>query len=134
MDIDVQLDKTSSNLLTMEKPQKVKFRLTNMTKQVMKLQLKVLEAYQGDILICGCYPQISGKIDRAKDFEFELELLPRTCGVAGISGLRIYDTVSEKNYVFTNFKLDPKRCKTCTKRKQCEHISRELASFTIDYN
>ena len=126
------MDKEASKLLTMEKPQKVKFRLTNMTKQMMKLQLKVLDAYQSDILICGAHPQISGKIERAKDFEFELELLPRTCGVAGISGLRIYDTVSEKNYVFTTGKLDPEKLKRWSKRKACEHISRELASFTIE--
>ena len=93
--IDVQLvENPQSNRLTLEKPQKVKFRLTNMTPNYMKLQFKVIEANQGDIMICGCYPQISSKIEGHKSFDFELELLPRTCGVAKISGLKITDTIA----------------------------------------
>ena len=90
----------------------VTFRLHNMTKNYMKLQLSVNEVNQGDILICGCYPQISSKIEGFRSFDFQLELLPRTCGVAGISGLRIYDSISDKQY----------------------ELKKNFAQFTVDFN
>lgn len=78
----------------------------------MRLQLSILPDLQNtnEILICGCYPQIPGKIEGLKSIEFELELLPLTCGVGGISGLCIHDTISDKPYpldwTFAKFTVD----------------------------
>ena len=78
----------------------VTFRLHNMTQNHMKLQLSISEVYQGDILICGCYPQIPGTIEGYKSFDFQLELLPLKCGVGSISGLRIRDSRQDKQYEY----------------------------------
>jgi len=78
----------------------------------MRLQLSINadKEHQNEVLICGCYPQIPGKIDALKFIEFELELLPLVCGVGSISGLRILDMVSEKqyelDYPFARFTID----------------------------
>ena len=78
----------------------------------MRLQLSVNQDrdHQTEILICGCYPQIPGKIEGLKSIEFELELLPLACGVGGVSGLRILDMISGKHYeldsVFAKFTVD----------------------------
>ncbi len=66
----------------------------------MRLQLSVNNDrdYPNEIMICGCYPQIPGKIEGQKSIDFELELLPLVCGVGGISGLRILDMISSKQY------------------------------------
>ena len=84
--------------MILETPQKVQFRLHNLTKNYMRLQLSVNQDrdHQAEILICGCYPQIPGKIEGLKSIEFELELLPLACGVGGVSGLRILDMISGK--------------------------------------
>lgn len=62
------------------------------------------------MLICGCYPQIPGKIEGLKSIEFELELLPLVCGVGSVSGLRILDMISGKQYEldyhFAKFTID----------------------------
>ena len=79
----------------------------------MRLQLSVnQDREQGDVLICGCYPQIPGKIEGLKSIEFELELLPLICGVGGIQGLRILDMISGKQYEFDY----------------------QFARFTVDFN
>ena len=62
------------------------------------------------MLICGCYPQIPGKIEGLKSIDFELELLPLVTGVGSIQGLCILDTISEKqhelDYPFAKFTID----------------------------
>ena len=68
--------------------------------------------HQGEVLICGCYPQIPGKIEGLKSIDFELELLPLMSGVGSISGLRILDMISGKQYEFNN----------------------KFASFTVDFS
>lgn len=64
----------------------------------MKLQLQIIEKIQGDILICGCYPQILGKLEAFTSIDFQLEVFPITCGVASLSGLRIIDLRMDKTY------------------------------------
>ena len=97
---EIEIELVEPQRLTLEKPQKVQFRFHNLTKNYMRLQLLVNQDRdkQGDVLICGCYPQIPGKIEGLKSIEFELELLPMVCGVGSVSGLRILDMISGKQY------------------------------------
>lgn len=109
---DIQVDLVEQTRLTLETPQRVKFRLNNLTKNYMRLQLSVNQESQqlSDIVICGCYPQIPGKLEGNARIEFELELFPVKCGVGGIQGLRIRDTISGKQYEldyhFAKFTVD----------------------------
>lgn len=64
----------------------------------MKLQLGINEDTQNDIVICGCYPQVLGKLEAFKSIDFELELFPTVCGVASVSGLRIIESRQDKTY------------------------------------
>ena len=84
----------------MENPTFVTFRLLNQTKSKMKLKLSVDENNQSDILICGCYPQVIGTLDKFMTTEFKLELLPLTCGVGQISGLNVVDVISDIRWEF----------------------------------
>ena len=79
----------------------------------MRLQLSINQEQQhqhADVIICGCYPQIPGRIEGFKAIEIELELLPLVCGVGGVSGLRILDMISDKqyevDYQFARFTVD----------------------------
>jgi hypothetical protein len=69
-EIEVQLMDQGDVKLYIEQPQKVTFRLHNQTSRQMKLQLSVNEATQSDILICGCYPQILGKLEAYQSIDF----------------------------------------------------------------
>lgn len=66
----------------------------------MKLKLSVDEASQSDVLICGCYPQVIGTLDKFMSTEFKLELMPLTCGVGQISGLNVVDVLSDIRWEF----------------------------------
>ena len=64
----------------------------------MKLQLGINEETQSDIFICGCYPQVLGKLEAFQSIDFDLELFPTICGVASVSGLRIIESRQNKTY------------------------------------
>ena len=55
---EIEIELVEPAKLVLEKPQKIKFKLHNLTKNYMRLQLSIVQdsSKQGDVLICGCYP------------------------------------------------------------------------------
>lgn len=68
--IEIQLVDQGKVKLELEKPQKVTFRLHNQTQRQMKLQLQINENTQSEIVICGCYPQLLGKLEAFQSIDF----------------------------------------------------------------
>ncbi|CDW87010.1 UNKNOWN [Stylonychia lemnae] len=82
IDLDVISD---DQILKLEEPKTIMFRLYNLSANVMKIQLSVKEKEVGDLLIY-----------------FGLDLFPKSCGVHPVCGLLIKDQASGREWIFKN--------------------------------
>ena len=90
IDLDV-IASPEEQLLKLEQPKSVKFRLHNLSASAMKISLSVKEKEVGDLLICGISRYNLGKMEAQSSCEFALDLFPKSCGVHPVSGLLIKD-------------------------------------------
>lgn len=101
IDLDV-IASPQEQLLKLEQPKSVKFRLHNLSIAPMKISLSVKEKEVGDLLICGISKYNLGKMDPQSSQEFSLDLFPKSCGVHPVSGLLIKDQMSGREWIFKN--------------------------------
>lgn len=101
VDLDV-IASPEEQLLRLEEPKTVKFRLHNMSQAPMKILLSVREKEVGDLLICGISKYSLGRLEPQATVDFSLDLFPKSCGVHPVSGLLIKDTIGGREWIFKN--------------------------------
>lgn len=84
-------------MLKCEQPQKVKFRLQNVSDKQITLQVQLGEGlYSHECLITECEPAYLGNIDPNKWTEFTLHLFPKKCGIVNLSGIVIINVTKPR--------------------------------------
>lgn len=101
IDLDV-IAGPEEQLLRLEEPRTVRFRLHNLSLQPMKISLSVKEKEVGALLICGISRYNLGRLEPQRSVDFGLDLFPKSCGVHPVSGLVIKDQLSGREWIFKN--------------------------------
>eukprot|EP00347_Sterkiella_histriomuscorum_P011398 403372611 len=100
---EIDLDVVSQDqILKLEQPKSIMFRLYNLSNSVMKIQLSVKEKEVGDLLICGISKYNLGRLEPQASVDFSLDLFPKSCGVHPVCGLLIKDQASGREWIFKN--------------------------------
>lgn len=98
---EVDIQPVMPTVLKMEQSQLITFRLYNLSDKPMNLKIELKEGTDSkECLITDVEPSVLGQIDPMKFCDFSLQLFPKICGVAKLSGLFISDSLTRKLHDF----------------------------------
>ncbi|CAB3405681.1 unnamed protein product [Caenorhabditis bovis] len=96
-DVRLSVEKTPSTVLV-KQPFQITCRLYNCSDRALDIQLHLEQAKSNPLVICTSSGISLGQILPSKHIDFQLDVFAVAVGIQSISGLRIVDTLTKREY------------------------------------